>query len=111
MEDTDAVIAMAALAQPTRLKTFRLLVRSEPGGLPAGEIARVIGVPQNTMSAHLNSLARAGLVAGQRRSRKVIYRANVAQLGNLTGFLVNDCCGGNPEACAALAIAAPSCRP
>ena len=56
---------MAALAQSTRLQTFRLLIAQEPGGIPAGELARLVEVPQNTMSAHLAILARAGLIVGE----------------------------------------------
>ncbi|MDU1669293.1 MAG: metalloregulator ArsR/SmtB family transcription factor, partial [Bradyrhizobium sp.] len=69
MEDEQAVLALAALAQPTRLQAFRLLVQNEPQGLPAGELARLLEVPQNTLSAHLAVLARAGLVRSQRHSR------------------------------------------
>ena len=62
MDDMVIINALAALAQPTRLQTFRLLIGSEPGGIPAGELARLAEVPQNTMSTHLAVLARAGLV-------------------------------------------------
>lgn len=62
MENEDAITALAALAQSTRLDTFRLLVRHEPAGIPAGELARMLDVPQNTMSAHLATLSRSGLV-------------------------------------------------
>ena len=64
MDNMDAIAALAALAQTTRLDTFRLLVEREPEGVPAGELARLVAVPQNTMSAHLAILARAGLVIG-----------------------------------------------
>jgi ArsR family transcriptional regulator len=109
--DSDAPIsALGALAQATRLDTFRLLVRSEPDGLAAGEIARRLSVPQNTMSAHLGILARAGLVRSERRSRQIVYRADLAGLRDLTLFLVKDCCGGAPELCAPLiAELAPCC--
>ena len=79
MDDQSVLAALGALAQPTRLQTFRLLVAREPDGVPAGELARLIGVPQNTMSAHLSTLAQAGLVAGERRSRSIIYRADLAR--------------------------------
>src|SRR6201993_1238781 len=62
MDSTEAIAALSALAQATRLDTFRLLVKKEPGGVPAGELARLMAVPQNTMSAHLAITARAGLV-------------------------------------------------
>jgi ArsR family transcriptional regulator, arsenate/arsenite/antimonite-responsive transcriptional repressor len=102
MEQADAISAFGALAQDTRLETFRLLVKSEPEGVPAGELARSLGVPQNTLSAHLSILARAGLVVGERRSRSIIYRANLETFRALTLFLVQDCCGGSDHLCAPL---------
>ncbi len=68
MDINTAIAALGALAQTTRLETFRLLVRHEPEGIPAGELARLIDVPQNTMSAHLATLSRAGLVTSERQS-------------------------------------------
>ena len=101
--DTDTVIAaLGALAQPTRLDAFRLLVRHEPNGLPAGEIARKLEAPQNTVSAHLAILTRAGLLRSERQSRSIVYRANLDALKELMLFLVNDCCAGSPELCAPL---------
>jgi len=107
MEQEQAILAFAALAQSTRLDVFRLLVKHEPHGLPAGEIARAIAVPQNTMSAHLAVLARAGLVMSERKSRSIIYRANLATLQKLTSFMVEDCCGGRGELC----TPADPCKP
>jgi DNA-binding transcriptional ArsR family regulator len=112
MDHIKAIAALAALAQTTRLDTFRLLVTREPEGVPAGELARLMAVPQNTMSAHLSILARAGLVSGERHSRSIIYRANLARLRELSLFLLKDCCGGRPEVCAPLiADLAPCCPP
>lgn len=102
MENDSAILALGALAQTTRLDVFRLLIRHEPEGLPAGEIARELDVPQNTMSTHLAILARAGMVRSERQSRSIIYRANLDQLQALTLFLVKDCCAGNTELCAPL---------
>ena len=90
---------MTALSQTTRLDTFRLLVRHEPMGLPAGEIARELGVPQNTMSSHLGVLARAGLVQSERQSRSIIYRADLDGLRDVILFLLKDCCNGNAALC------------
>ncbi|MFD2264190.1 ArsR/SmtB family transcription factor [Lacibacterium aquatile] len=105
-----AIDALSALAQDTRLATFRLLVRHEPEGLPAGEIARQLEVPQNTMSAHLKLLADAGLVQSDRQGRSIIYRADLSQIQALTVFLLKDCCGGRPELCApVIADLAPCC--
>lgn len=111
MEINVATATLSALSQPTRLETFRLLVRHEPGGLPAGEIARLLGVPQNTMSAHLAVLTRAGLAVSERHSRSIIYRADLNRLRELTLYLVKDCCGGRAELCAPLIadLTAPCC--
>jgi DNA-binding transcriptional ArsR family regulator len=105
--------ALSALAQATRLETFRLLVRHEPNGLPAGEVARQLNIPQNTMSAHLAVLTRAGLAVSERHSRSIIYRADLGRLRDLTVYLVRDCCGGNAELCAPLIaeLSAPCCSP
>ncbi len=99
MDTESAITALAALAQSTRLDAFRLLVHHEPEGLPAGEVAKALDVPQNTMSAHLAALTRAGLLRSERRSRLIIYRADLERLKALTLFLVKDCCGGRAELC------------
>jgi len=109
MENNAAISALGALAQTTRLDVFRLLVRHEPNGLAAGEIARALDVPQNTMSAHLGILARAGLVGSERRSRSIIYRADLDGLRALTLFLVKDCCAGTAELCAPLVAELSPC--
>lgn len=112
MDKTSAITALGALAQSTRLETFRLLVRHEPDGIPAGELARLVDVPQNTMSAHLATLSRAGLVKSERQSRSIIYRADLDGLRLLTLFLLKDCCGGSTELCAPLiAELTPCCSP
>lgn len=102
MDNDAAISALSALAQGTRLDAFRLLVRHEPVGLPAGEVAKALDVPQNTMSVHLATLARAGLIRSERRSRIINYRADLDQLKALTLFLVKDCCGGKAELCGPL---------
>src|SRR5260370_42113580 len=103
MESEQAILALAALAQSTRLGVFRLLGKHEPNGLAAGEIARAIAVPQNTMSAHLAILARAALVMSERKSRSIIYRADLAAFQNLTSLMVEDFCRGNMGTCAPIA--------
>lgn len=102
MDIDSALAGLAALSQKTRLETYRLLVKHQPDGLPAGEIARLIDVPQNTMSTHLATLARAGLVIAERQSRSIVYRADLDRLRSLTLFLVKDCCGGEAELCESL---------
>lgn len=102
MDSFTAMDALSALAQPTRLEVFRLLVRHEPDGLPAGEIARRLGVPHNTLSNHLAILSRAGLASAARHSRSLIYRAHLQGLHQMVLFLLRDCCNGRPELCAPL---------
>ena len=99
MDEIDAVAVLSALAQATRLSSFRRLAEHEPDGIAAGALARVLGVPQNTLSNHLNVLSRAGLISGMRNSRSIIYRANVDRLNETTRFLLDRCCGGRPELC------------
>jgi len=102
MDSFSAVDALSALAQPTRLEVFRLLVRHEPDGLPAGEIARRLGVPHNSLSNHLAILSRGGLASAARHSRSLIYRANLQGLQQMVLYLLRDCCNGKPELCAPL---------
>ena len=112
MENETAVLALAALAQSTRLDAFRWLVKHEPDGLAAGELARKLSVPQNTLSAHLAVLARAGLIKSERRSRSIIYRADLIVFQALALFMIEDCCGGRPELCEPLvARLTPCCAP
>lgn len=112
MDSALAIEALAALAQPTRLEAFRLIIKHEPNGLPAGEVASLLDVPQNTMSSHLAVLTRAGLVSSERHSRSIIYRAEIDKVRELASFLVTDCCGGRPELCEPLvAEFTPCCSP
>lgn len=110
MDSTEVIVALAALAQSTRLATFRLLVTREPEGVAAGELARLVAVPQNTLSAHLAVLSRAGLVVGERHSRSIVYRADLDRFRDMTLFLVKDCCGGRSELCAPLIADLTCCR-
>lgn len=111
MDESKAIASLAALAQPTRLQTFRHLVEREPDGVPAGELARLVGVPQNTMSAHLSILANAGLVAGERRSRLILYRVDLQHFRAVMLYLLQDCCGGNASLCAPLVADLTQCCP
>ncbi|WP_455272181.1 ArsR/SmtB family transcription factor [Rhizobium herbae] len=112
MDNISTVNAFAALAQTTRLDAFRLLVTHEPDGLPAGEIARLLGVPHNTMSTHLATLQRADLITAERQSRSIVYRASLDSLRNVVVFLLKDCCAGHPDLCAPLiADLVPCCTP
>jgi ArsR family transcriptional regulator, arsenate/arsenite/antimonite-responsive transcriptional repressor len=94
MEKTDAVVALAALAQENRLDVYRLLVRAGPEGVPAGEVASALGIAPNTLSFHFDRLRHAGLISVERRGRSLIYAAR---------FGTMNCCGGNPALCAPVA--------
>jgi ArsR family transcriptional regulator len=111
METESTILALAALAQSTRLEVFRLLIKHEPEGLAAGEIAKTLAVPQNTMSAHLAVLSRAGLVTARRFSRSIVYRADLARFQAVMLFMLNDCCDGRPEICAPLIESLTPCCP
>jgi DNA-binding transcriptional ArsR family regulator len=102
MDTTESVARLSALAHPTRLEVFRHLVGAEPHGLPAGEVARRLGVPHNTLSSHLAILTRAGLTSVERHSRSMIYRAQLKGVHELVLYLLRDCCNGKPELCAPL---------
>jgi len=110
MDEKVAIKALSALAQESRLEAFRLLVRGGPEGLPAGEIARTLGIPHNTMSAHLAVLSNAGLATARRQGRSILYAADLDRIRGLLAFLLEDCCRGNPDVCAPLlARALPAC--
>jgi DNA-binding transcriptional ArsR family regulator len=98
MDETEAVTALDALAQPSRLAVFRRLVQKGPEGMPAGEIAQALGVPANTLSFHLAQLGYAGLVQSRRHGRSIIYAAGYARMQELLDFLTENCCQGS--ACA-----------
>lgn len=100
MDKNHAIDALGALAQMTRLEAFQALAKAEPDGISAGDLARLLGVPQNTLSTHLSILAHADLVRAERRGRSIIYRANLPLLQAVTLFLVRDCCDGRAEICA-----------
>lgn len=94
MTPATAVAALAALAQETRLAVFRLLVQAGPTGLAAGEIGAQIGIPANTLSFHLKTLAQAGLLAARQEGRFIYYAATYAAMDDLIAFLTENCCDG-----------------
>ena len=100
MEEPQVVLALAALAQASRLQVFRLLVVAGPAGLTPGRIAEALGVPGATLSFHLKELAHAGMVTQQREGRNLIYRASLEHMNDLLAFLTANCCEG--EACAVI---------
>lgn len=99
MDELAAIEALNALAQPTRMAAFRRLVGHYPETMPAGELARYLDVPHNSLSTHLSVLARANLVSATRDGRLVLYRAELEAVRDLISFLTGDCCGGRPEIC------------
>lgn len=103
MEISSAIESLAALAHEGRLAAFRMLVQAGPEGLAAGEIARRLHMPPNSLSANLKVLSHAGLLAFRREGRSIIYSARYDQMTQLLGYLMEDCCGGSPEICAPLA--------
>jgi len=98
MELNEASEALSALAQPSRLEVFRLLVASAEA-VRAGEIAEQLEVPKPTLSFHLKQLARAGLIEARRDGRSIFYQVRPAGIRELMGFLTEDCCQGRPELC------------
>jgi DNA-binding transcriptional ArsR family regulator len=94
MEKSDALAALAALSQETRLDIFRLLVEAGSDGLPAGGIAEQLGLPSATLSFHLNQLRHAGLITFRREGRSLIYAAEYAAMNGLVAYLTENCCRG-----------------
>ncbi len=104
MDPDQAVAALGALAQETRLALFRLLVACGPGGMPAGAIARELGVAPSSLSFHLQQLLHAGLVRQRRASRQLIYSAEYDAMNALVAYLTENCCGRGT-------VCAPACSP
>jgi ArsR family transcriptional regulator, arsenate/arsenite/antimonite-responsive transcriptional repressor len=99
MDKEQAIAALAALAQDSRLDVFRLLVQAGPDGMAAGEVAAALNVPPNTLSFHFDRLRNAGLVKFERRSRSLIYSAKYETMNALLGYLTENCCKGHPGNC------------
>ena len=95
METNDAIEALSALAQETRLKVYRLLIEAGPEGLPAGRIGQELELPPATLSFHLAHLSRAGLTRSRQEGRFVIYSADFDTMNALVGYLTENCCGGS----------------
>ena len=99
MEKIDAIAALGALAQESRLDIFRLLVQEGAAGLPAGQIAEKLSLPSATLSFHLNQLKHAGLVTFRRESRSLIYAAAYAAMNDLLAYLTENCGQGDAASC------------
>jgi len=109
MEKTDAVAALAALAQDTRLDVYRLLVQAGPEGMPAGAVAEALDLAPNTLTFHFDRLRTAGLVTARREGRSIIYAAKFEQINALVAFLTENCCGG--VACTPAVVCEPARKP
>jgi len=109
MESKTALQRLSALAQEGRLDAFRRLMVAGPQGLAAGDLARALAVPANTLSAQLAILAAAGLVGSHREGRSIIYCADYEAVGGLLRFLMEDCCQGRAEVCGPLVELARFC--
>jgi DNA-binding transcriptional ArsR family regulator len=99
MESNQVVMALAALAQPTRLAAYRLLVACGPEGMAAGLIAEKLNASAATMSFHFKTLSHAGLIERRQDGRFIYYSANFQVMNGMVGYLTENCCGGNPGAC------------
>jgi len=99
MDMEAALSILSALAHPTRLDAFRLLIRHEPDGLSTGALVDASGLTQSTFSTHLAVMAKAGLVQSEKRGRQQIQRANLDVLKGLMIYLARDCCQGRAELC------------
>jgi ArsR family transcriptional regulator, arsenate/arsenite/antimonite-responsive transcriptional repressor len=97
VSETDAVRALAALAQVQRLRAFRSLIAAGPDGTTPGALAEQLGIAPSGLSFHLKELAHAGLVTAQPRGRNLIYRASFGRMNDLLAYLTEHCCQG--EAC------------
>jgi DNA-binding transcriptional ArsR family regulator len=106
MDSPSAVAALSALAHPGRLDVCRLLIQAGPKGMPAGAIASATGSAPSTLSTNLSVLVVAGLATSKREGRSIIYAAAYDRIRDLLAFLMEDCCGGQPEICAPLAAIA-----
>src|SRR5215831_14407263 len=100
MEKSNAVAALAALAQDNRLDVFRLLVQAGPEGMAAGAVAEALDLAPNTLTFHFDRLRMAGLVSVRREGRSMIYAAQYETMNALLGYLTDNCCRGAPQKCA-----------
>lgn len=96
MEEKNVIKALAALAQPTRLRVFRWLVVAGRDGATPGAIAAALDLPAATLSFHLKELRTAGLIEQERRGRHLVYRTDYARMNDLLSYLTDNCCQGQP---------------
>jgi len=96
MNEKDAIAALAALAQPSRLRIFRQLVVVGQAGLTPSALSEVLEVPPATLSFHLKELTHSGLIEQKREGRNLIYTTEVKQMNSLLAYLTENCCQGEP---------------
>jgi ArsR family transcriptional regulator len=108
MKKDQAVAALGALAQDSRLDVFRLLVQAGPDGTPAGQVAQALGLAPNTLTFHFDRLRDAGLVTVRRDGRSMIYAARFETMDGLLGFLTENCCQGTPKTCRPANVCKPA---
>src|SRR6202050_4892626 len=108
MKKPDALAALAALAQDSRLDVYRLLVQAGPEGMSAGHVAEKLDLAPNTLTFHFDRLRDAGLVTVRRDGRSMIYAARFETMNDLLAFLTENCCQGAAEACAPAAVCKPA---
>ena len=111
MEMKDAVKALGALAQESRLTVYRMLVEAGSAGITPGAICERTGIPPATLSFHLKELANAGLIMSRPEGRFISYAPRFDRMAELLDFLTHDCCGGHPELCMQTAVALPTPKP
>ncbi len=102
MEKDTARLLFESLASGVRLDIYRLLVRTGPQGLVAGEIANALDVPATNLSFHFKALTQAGLLTVEQQGRFQRYRANLSLMRDLISYITAECCAGHPEQCADL---------
>ncbi|CAI08964.1 ArsR/SmtB family transcription factor [Aromatoleum aromaticum] len=102
MDQKSALAVFESLSSGVRLDVFRLLVKAEPTGVVAGEIASALDVAPSSLSFHLRTLTQAGLLTVEQEGRFLRYRANLSLMAEVIGFLTENCCAGVPERCAAV---------
>lgn len=99
MKTNEASKIFEALSSDVRLDMFRLLVKSAPEGLVAGEISDQLGIPSTNLSFHLRAVVHSGLVSVEREGRFMRYRANIPLMLDMIAYLTAECCCNNPDAC------------
>lgn len=102
MNKQSATLVFESLASGVRLDVYRLLIKTGPQGMVAGEIATVLEIPPTNMSFHLKALTHAQLVTVVQEGRYQRYRANMALMHDLIAYLTAECCAGHPEQCSEL---------